>query len=137
MRSHGKANVGRPSDRNLLDRRLDKKTGDVGVAVASKFLAVGSIVPWADPHGGAVATQALANASFGSKALGLMRGGATASDALAKLLEDDAGRERRQVGLVDLKGGSAAHTGTAEETLSHHAGASPAAPRLLVTSSMY
>lgn len=91
---------------------LDKKTGDVGVAVASKFLAVGSIVPWADPSGGAVATQALANASFGSKALSLMRAGATASDALSKLLGDDAGRERRQVGLVDLKGGSAAHTGS-------------------------
>jgi uncharacterized Ntn-hydrolase superfamily protein len=91
---------------------LDKKTGDVGVAVASKFLAMGSIVPWAHPHGGAVATQALANASFGPKALGLMRAGATASDALSKLLEDDAGRERRQVGLVDLNGGSAAHTGS-------------------------
>jgi uncharacterized Ntn-hydrolase superfamily protein len=91
---------------------LDKNTGDVGVAVASKFLAVGSIVPWADPHGGAIATQALANASFGPKALGLMRDGATASATLSKLLEDDAGRERRQVGLVDLKGGSAAHTGS-------------------------
>src|SRR5882724_1176847 len=91
---------------------LDKKTGDVGVAVASKFLAVGSIVPWADPHGGAVATQALANASFGPKALGLMRDGATASATLSRLLEEDAGRERRQVGLVDLMGGSTAHTGS-------------------------
>ena len=70
---------------------LDKKTGDVGVAVASKFLAVGSIVPWADPHGGAVATQALANASFGPKALGLMRAGATASDALRSCLRTTPG----------------------------------------------
>src|SRR6185503_14428527 len=102
---------------------LDNKTGDVGVAVASKFLAVGSIVPWADPHCGAIATQALANASFGPKALGLMRAGAAASDALLKLLEDDAGRERRQVGLVDLNGGSAAHTGSGcQKWAGHHVG---------------
>jgi uncharacterized Ntn-hydrolase superfamily protein len=87
-------------------------TGDVGVAVASKFLAVGSLVPSADAHGGAVATQALANASLGPKALALMRDGNSASHALSRILEEDPGRERRQVGLVDLRGGSAAHTGS-------------------------
>jgi uncharacterized Ntn-hydrolase superfamily protein len=82
------------------------------VAVASKFLAVGSIVPWTEPGAGAVATQALANATFGRRGLGLMRDGLSAEAALARLLADDPGREQRQVGLAALDDSSAAHTGT-------------------------
>lgn len=89
----------------------DAVTGDVGVAVASKFLAVGNIVPWAEAGVGAVATQALCNAGFGPGGLKLMSG-MDAKAALNGLIAADAGRDRRQVGLVDAKGVSASHTGT-------------------------
>lgn len=91
---------------------VDRSTGDVGVAVASKFLAVGSIVPWTDPGVGAVATQALANATYGRRGLGFMRDGLSAEQTLQRLISDDPERERRQVGLVGLDGFSAAHTGS-------------------------
>lgn len=90
---------------------VDRVTGDVGVAVASKFLAVGNIVPWAEPGVGAVATQALANAGYGRAGLALMRAGLSASDALARLLAEDPDADRRQVGLVGIDGSVAAHTG--------------------------
>ena len=83
-----------------------------GVAVASKFLAVGAIVPWAQAGVGAVATQAMGKVSFGPDGLALMAQGLSASDALARLLANDPGREHRQVGLVDARGGVAAHTGS-------------------------
>jgi uncharacterized Ntn-hydrolase superfamily protein len=82
-----------------------------GVAVASKFPAVGAVVPWAQALVGAVATQSFANTSFGLRGLALMAGGLSASQALDKLLEDDPGKEQRQVGLVDQRGGSATFTG--------------------------
>lgn len=91
----------------------DPANGDLGVAVASKFLAVGSVVPWARAGAGAVATQALANISYGPRGLELLAAGAPAEQALAALLADDNQREHRQVGLVDARGGAAAHTGTA------------------------
>jgi len=90
---------------------VDRRTGDVGVAVASKFLAVGNIVPWTEPEVGAVATQALANGTFGRRGLELMREGLSAEDALRRLVDEDPERERRQVALVSLSGSSAAHTG--------------------------
>ncbi len=90
---------------------IDPATGDVGVAVASKFLAVGNIVPWVEAGKGAVATQALCNASFGPDGLALL-GTTPASDVLATLLARDPGAERRQVGMVDALGGSASHTGS-------------------------
>lgn len=90
---------------------VDPGTGDVGVVVASKFLAVGNIVPWVEADVGAVATQALANGSFGPDGLALLRS-QSAEQTLAALLAADPGRERRQVGLVDSKGGSASHTGS-------------------------
>lgn len=89
---------------------VDTRTGDFGVAVASKFLAVGNIVPWVEPGIGAVATQALCNARFGPDGLALM-GGMGAPAALEKLIAADGGRDRRQVGLVDAKGVAASHTG--------------------------
>ncbi|HEX6249137.1 MAG TPA: DUF1028 domain-containing protein [Nocardioidaceae bacterium] len=82
-----------------------------GVAVASKFLAVGSAVPAAVAGVGAIATQAEANVAYKGLALSHLDEGATASVALQRLLEEDDGREHRQVGLVDVDGNAAMHTG--------------------------
>src|SRR5512139_764295 len=82
-----------------------------GVAVASKFLAVGSVVPAAVAGVGAIATQADANVAYKGLALSHMDEGATAPVALQRLLEEDTGREHRQVGIVDVDGGAASHTG--------------------------
>jgi uncharacterized Ntn-hydrolase superfamily protein len=90
---------------------VDLAGGDVGVAVASKFLAAGAVVPWAAAGAGAVATQAFANACYGPDGLAMMRAGASAGEAMQRLIAGDADRDRRQVGLVDVRGGSAAHTG--------------------------
>jgi uncharacterized Ntn-hydrolase superfamily protein len=90
----------------------DAATGDVGVAVASKFLAVGSVVPWARAGAGAVATQSYANVRFGSDGLAMLAEGCDAQTALSRLLEADPGREKRQVGIVDLRGGAATFTGS-------------------------
>ncbi len=84
-----------------------------GVAVASKFLAVGAVVPAAVAQVGAIATQADANVAYKGIALSHLDDGATASVALQRLLEEDDGRDHRQVGLVDLDGGAASHTGQA------------------------
>jgi uncharacterized Ntn-hydrolase superfamily protein len=83
-----------------------------GVAVASKFLAVGAVVAWAQAGVGAVATQSYAKVSFGPDGLAMMRGKKTASETLALLLGKDDGRETRQVGIVDALGNAAAHTGS-------------------------
>src|SRR5215207_8187006 len=82
-----------------------------GVAVASKFPAVGAVVPWAQADIGAVATQSFANTSFGPRGLALMGTRLSAQEALARLLEDDPDKELRQVGLVDARGSSATFTG--------------------------
>jgi len=82
-----------------------------GVAVASKFLAVGSAVPAAVAGVGAIATQADANVAYKGLALAHLDEGATASVALQRLLEEDEGRDHRQVGIVDSDGGSASHPG--------------------------
>src|SRR6185503_898566 len=84
-----------------------------GVAVASKFLAVGSAVPAAVAGVGAIATQADANVAYKGQALAHLDEGATAAVALQRLLEEDEGRDERQVGIVDLDGGAANHTGHA------------------------
>lgn len=83
-----------------------------GIAVASKFPAVGSVVPWAQAGAGAVATQSHANTSFGPRGLALMAQGMTAQETLAQLLADDPQKELRQVGLVDRIGGAATFTGS-------------------------
>ena len=82
-----------------------------GVAVASKFLAVGSPVPAAVAGVGAIATQAEANVAYKGLALAHLDEGATAEIALERLLEEDPGREVRQVGIVDVEGQAASHTG--------------------------
>ncbi len=84
-----------------------------GVAVASKFIAVGAVVSWARAGSGAVATQSYCKVSFGVDGLALMGAGKSASDTLAQLLAADDGRDLRQVGIVDVSGGAAAHTGSA------------------------
>jgi uncharacterized Ntn-hydrolase superfamily protein len=90
----------------------DPHNGDLGVAVASKFLAAGSVVPWAQAGAGAVATQALANIGYGPRGLALLAEGRSAAAVLDTLLADDPERAHRQVGLVDARGGAAAHTGS-------------------------
>lgn len=84
-----------------------------GVAVASKFLAVGSAVPAAVAGVGAIATQAWANVAYKGLALAHLDEGATASIAVQRLVEEDEGREHRQVGIVDVDGGAATYTGPA------------------------
>ena len=90
---------------------LDPSNGDLGVAVASKFPCVGAVVPWARAGVGAVATQSLANTSFGPDGLALMRQGMAAAQAIDALIEADDGRDDRQVGVVDARGGAATFTG--------------------------
>lgn len=82
-----------------------------GVAVASKFPAVGAVVPWAQAGVGAVATQSFANTSFGPRGLETLASGLSAIETLSSLLADDPEREHRQVGIVDARGGSATFTG--------------------------
>jgi uncharacterized Ntn-hydrolase superfamily protein len=94
---------------SIVARSADGETW--GVAVASKFLAVGSAVPAAVAGVGAIATQADANVAYKGLALAHLDEGATASIALQRLLEEDDGRDHRQVGIVDVDGGSASHTG--------------------------
>ena len=91
----------------------DLGAGQWGVAVQSKFLAVGAVVPWAEAHVGAVATQAYANATYGPEGLRLLREGLSADDALTRLTEADEGRDQRQLGIVDAQGRSATFTGSA------------------------
>ena len=83
-----------------------------GVAVASKFPAVGAVVPWARAGVGAVATQAHTKMSFGPEGLALMEGGSSADATLKTLLDSVDTIDRRQVALVDARGRAAAHTGS-------------------------
>lgn len=90
---------------------FDHQDQSWGVAVASKFPAVGAVVPWAQAGIGAVATQAFANTGFGPKGLELLGQGLSAESALSQLLDADEGKDTRQVGLVDSQGRSATFTG--------------------------
>ena len=91
----------------------DLERGQWGVGVQSKFLAAGSIVPWAEPGVGAVATQALANPRYGPDGLALLRDGLSADETIAALVAADEGRDDRQVGVVDAQGRAATYTGKA------------------------
>ncbi len=90
----------------------DPETRDLGVAVQSKYFAVGSVVPRAEANVGAIATQAWANVSYGPDGLALLRRGLTPSEVVAKLTEADVSRERRQLGIVDARGNVASFTGS-------------------------
>ena len=87
------------------------KNGDLGVAVQSKFFAVGAVVPWAKAGVGAVATQSWTNTTYGSKGLELLANELTAQQALDRLVADDDGRSQRQVGMIDANGSVANYTG--------------------------
>ena len=89
----------------------DLEAGQWGVGVQSKFLAVGSVVPWAEPQVGAIATQSYANPRYGPEGLGLLRDGLSAEDVVARLTEADEGRAQRQLGVVDGQGRAATFTG--------------------------
>src|SRR5687767_576098 len=90
----------------------DLDRGQWGVATQSKFLAVGSVVPWAEPGVGAVATQAYANPRYGPDGLALLRQGLTAEEVVRRLTEADDGRDERQLGVVDAQGRGATFTGS-------------------------
>lgn len=89
----------------------DKENGQIGVAVQSHWFSVGALVPWAEPGVGAVATQSFVEPSYGPLGLEMMRVGKTAQQALEGLTTADPNRDVRQVGMVDIKGNTAAHTG--------------------------
>jgi uncharacterized Ntn-hydrolase superfamily protein len=89
----------------------DLEAGQWGVATQSKFLAVGSVVPWAEPQVGAVATQAYANPRYGPEGLTLMREGFSAEEVVERLTSADEGRSHRQLGVVDSAGRGASFTG--------------------------
>ena len=89
----------------------DAETGDLGIAVQSKFFAVGSVVPWAEAGAGAIATQSWANTTYGPNGLKLLKSGLSAEQTLERLIADDPGRATRQVGIVDAKGNVANYTG--------------------------
>jgi len=90
----------------------DLPAGQWGVAVQSKFLAVGSVVPWAEPQVGAIATQSYANPRYGPDGLALLRDGRTAEEVVQALTSADEGRDERQVGVVDSAGRAATFTGS-------------------------
>src|SRR5690242_4815298 len=92
---------------------IDPQNGDLGVAVASRYFSVGSVVPWAMANVGAVATQANVNVGYGQQAIDLLRQGMMAPEVLKKILADDKfeGKDGRQVAIVDAKGNIAAYTG--------------------------
>jgi uncharacterized Ntn-hydrolase superfamily protein len=90
----------------------DPEAQEVGVAVQSRFLAVGAAVPWVAADAGAIATQSWANTSFGPRGLDALRQGIHPEQVLAQLLADDPDREARQVGIVDVQGRSATFTGS-------------------------
>src|SRR3954470_15470215 len=89
----------------------DSTTGDLGIAVQSKFPNVGGIVPWAKAGVGAVATQSLSNTDYGERGLDLIAQGATAPEAMRIVMRSDQRPSQRQVGMVDARGNAASWTG--------------------------
>jgi uncharacterized Ntn-hydrolase superfamily protein len=90
----------------------DLDAGQWGVGVQSKFLAVGAVVPWAEPQVGALATQSYANPRYGPDGLALLRQGLSAEEVVERLTAADDDREQRQVGVVDVAGRGATFTGS-------------------------
>lgn len=105
---------------------MDPVTGDLGIAVASRYFAVGAVVPWAEAGVGAVATQANVNVGYGPRALDLLRQGLTAQEVMERLFAEDTfpGKDGRQIAIVDAKGNVAVFTGnTANDWKGHKKGA--------------
>ena len=90
---------------------FDRASGELGIAVQSKFLSVGAVVPWVRAGVGAVATQSFANTTFGPRGLDALARGESPAAVLSELLADDGGRATRQVGIVDGQGRAATFTG--------------------------
>jgi uncharacterized Ntn-hydrolase superfamily protein len=116
-------NVARPGDTAVISPKpptvatfsiaaCDLAARQWGVAVQSKFLAAASVVSWAEPEAGAVATQAYANPRYGPQGLDLLREGLPAEEVVRRLTSADDGRDHRQLGIVDREGGSATFTGS-------------------------
>ncbi|MDP2318377.1 MAG: DUF1028 domain-containing protein [Acidobacteriota bacterium] len=101
---------------------IDPVTGDLGIAVASRYFAVGAVVPWADAGVGAVATQAGVNVGYGPRALELLRQGLTAQQVIDRLFQEDTfpGKDGRQIAIVDAKGNVAVFTGDAANAWRGH-----------------
>ena len=101
---------------------IDPVTGDLGIAVASRYFAVGAVVPWADAGVGAVATQAGVNVGYGPRALELLRQGLTAQQVMDRLFAEDTfpGKDARQLAIVDAKGNIAVFTGDAANAWRGH-----------------
>lgn len=98
-----------PSTFSIVAR--DPETGDLGIAVQSKFIAVGAVVPWAKTGVGAIATQSYANTAYGPQGLARLAAGLSAQETLDQLVAEDEGRALRQAGIVDAQGRAAAFTG--------------------------
>jgi uncharacterized Ntn-hydrolase superfamily protein len=107
----GQSLNGEPFTHTFSIVAIDQERGEMGVAVQSHWFSVGSIVTWAEPGVGAIATQSLVNVSFGPRGLEMMKSGESAGETLSALLESDEGREFRQVGIVDAQGNIASYTG--------------------------
>jgi uncharacterized Ntn-hydrolase superfamily protein len=101
---------------------IDPATGDLGVAVASRYFAVGAVVPWAEAGIGAIATQAGVNVGYGPRALELLRQGLTAQQVMDRLFAEDAfpRKDARQVAIIDAKGNVAVVTGEAANAWRGH-----------------
>ena len=112
----------------------DLERGQWGVATQSKFLAVGSVVPWAEPQAGAVATQSYANPRYGPDGLALLRQGLAAEEVVRRLTEADDGRDERQLGVVDAQG-AARRSPAPRATTGPAAEPGPATPRRETSSS--
>ena len=98
----------------------DSVTGDLGVAVQSKFLGVGAVVPYAKAGVGAIATQAFANTTFGPEGLRMMEQGLSPQIVVEGLTKSDSGASMRQLGIVDAQGNSYAYTGTGCQQYAGH-----------------
>jgi uncharacterized Ntn-hydrolase superfamily protein len=90
---------------------FDPETNELGVAVESKFLSVGAVVPWVESGVGAIATQSWANTTYGPRGLELLRRGVTPDELIQTITKDDENAAERQVGIVDAHGRSATYTG--------------------------
>ncbi|GAC1307799.1 MAG: hypothetical protein NVSMB27_45640 [Ktedonobacteraceae bacterium] len=91
----------------------DLQAGEWGVAVQSKFVAIGALTPWARAGVGAIATQAWINTTYGSRGLPLLEQGLSPTEIIAKLIREDEGRMYRQVGMIGISGEPATYTGEA------------------------
>src|SRR6185436_11511456 len=100
-----------PSPSTFSIAAADPEAGEVGVAVASRFFAVGSVVPFAKAGVGAVATQSFANTTYGPRGLDLLERGVGADEVVRVLTRGDEGRDQRQLGVVAADGTSATYTG--------------------------